>query len=116
VHGADVDVTIVGRSVFGQLRAGDTFPGQVVHDLAGAIVFCYADGNEAAWIALAVRQAISGQDRRSLSAARARIARQAAHPSLLKDITMRYKVVVSRVQTAERHVRAISEEEAIRKV
>ena len=62
---------------------------------------------------LAVRQAISGQDRRSLSAARARIARQAAHPSLLKDIPMRYKVVVSRVQTAERHVRAISEEEAI---
>jgi hypothetical protein len=62
---------------------------------------------------LAVRQAVSGQDRRSLSAARARIARQAAHPSLLKDIPMRYKVVVSRVQTAERHVRAISEEEAI---
>jgi hypothetical protein len=29
---------------------------------------------------------------------------------------MRYKIVVSRVQTAERHVRAISEEEAIRKV
>jgi excisionase family DNA binding protein len=65
---------------------------------------------------LAVRQAVSGQDRRSLSAARARIARQAAHPSLLKDIPMRYKVVVSRVQTAERHVRAISEEEAIDKV
>jgi excisionase family DNA binding protein len=65
---------------------------------------------------LAVRQAVSGQDRRSLSAARARITRQAAHPSLLKVIPMRYKVVVSRVQTAERHVRAISEEEAIRKV
>jgi excisionase family DNA binding protein len=45
-----------------------------------------------------------------------RIVRQAAHPSLLKDIPMRYKIVVSRVQTAERHVRAISEEEAIRKV
>jgi len=29
---------------------------------------------------------------------------------------MRYKIVVSRVQTAERQVRAISEEEAIRKV
>ena len=29
---------------------------------------------------------------------------------------MRYKIVVSRVQTAERHVRATSEEEAIRKV
>jgi excisionase family DNA binding protein len=29
---------------------------------------------------------------------------------------MRYKIVVSRAQTAERHVRAISEEEAIRKV
>jgi excisionase family DNA binding protein len=29
---------------------------------------------------------------------------------------MRYKIVVSRVQTAERHVRAISEEEAVRKV
>jgi excisionase family DNA binding protein len=65
---------------------------------------------------LAVRQAITSQERRSLSAARARIVRQAAHPSLLKDIPMRYKIVVSRVQTAERHVRAISEEEAIRKV
>jgi excisionase family DNA binding protein len=65
---------------------------------------------------LAVRQAISGPERRSLSAARARIVRQAAHPSLVKDIPMRYKIVVSRVQTAERHVRAISEEEAIRKV
>jgi excisionase family DNA binding protein len=65
---------------------------------------------------LAVRQATSSQERRSLSAARARIVRQAAHPSLLKDILMRYKIVVSRVQTAERHVRAISEEEAIRKV
>jgi excisionase family DNA binding protein len=65
---------------------------------------------------LAGRQAISNQDRSSLSAARARIARQAAHPSLLKDIPMRYKVVVSRVQTSERHIRAISEEEAVRKV
>lgn len=77
----------------------------------------HAPGRPATMTArLAVRQAISSQDRRSLSAARARIARQAAHPSLLKDIPMRYKVVVSRVQTAERHVRAISEEEAIRKV
>jgi excisionase family DNA binding protein len=76
-----------------------------------------APGKAAAMTArLAVRQATSSQDRRSLSAARARIARQAAHPSLLKDIPMRYKVVVSRVQTSERHVRAISEEEAIRKV
>jgi excisionase family DNA binding protein len=65
---------------------------------------------------LAVRQATTRQERRSLSAARARIVRQAAHPSLLKDIPMRYRIVVSRVQTAERHVRAISEEEAIRKV
>ena len=65
---------------------------------------------------LAVRHAISSHDRSSLSAARARIARQAAHPSLLKDIPMRYKVVVSRVQTAERQVRASSEEEGIRKV
>jgi hypothetical protein len=29
---------------------------------------------------------------------------------------MRYKIVVSRAQTAERHVRATGEEEAIRKV
>ena len=64
----------------------------------------------------AVRRATSSQERNSLRAARARIARQAAHPSLLKDIPMRYKIVVSRVQTAERHVRATSEEEAIRKV
>lgn len=64
----------------------------------------------------AVRIATSSQERSSLSAARARVARQAAHPSLLKDIPMRYKIIVSRVQTAERHVRAISEEEAIRKV
>jgi excisionase family DNA binding protein len=64
----------------------------------------------------AVRQATSSQERRSLSAARTCIARQAARPSLLKDVLMRYKIVVSRVQTAERHVRAIGEEEAIRKV
>ena len=39
-----------------------------------------------------------------------------AHPYLAKDIPIRYKIVVSRVQTAERHVRATSEEDAIRKV
>ena len=64
----------------------------------------------------AIRQAATSQDRRSLQAARTRATQLAAHPSLLKDIPMRYKIVVSRVQTAERHVRAVSEEEAIRKV
>ena len=64
----------------------------------------------------AIRQAATSSDRRTLSAARARAARHAAHPSLLKDIPMRYKIVVSRVQTAERHVRATTEEDAIRKV
>jgi hypothetical protein len=62
----------------------------------------------------AVRRASTSQDRRALSATRG--GQRAAHPSLLKDIPMRYKIVVSRVQTAERHVRAVSEEEAIRKV
>lgn len=64
----------------------------------------------------AMRQAATSSDRRTLSVARARAARHAAHPSLLKDFPMRYKIVVSRVQTAERHVRAITEEDAIRKV
>lgn len=36
--------------------------------------------------------------------------------SPLKDIPMRYKIIVSRVQTAERHVRAVTEDDAIRKV
>ncbi|HUY45494.1 MAG TPA: helix-turn-helix domain-containing protein [Streptosporangiaceae bacterium] len=64
----------------------------------------------------AIRQATTSQERRSLGAARARAAQRAAHPSLLKDIPMRYKIVVSRVQTAERHVRGVSEEDATRKV
>lgn len=64
----------------------------------------------------AIRQVTTSQERRALSAARARAARRSAHPSLLKDIPMRYKIIVSRVQTAERHVRAVSEEDAIRKV
>jgi hypothetical protein len=64
----------------------------------------------------AIRQAATSTERRSLSAARIRAAQPAAHPSLLKDIPMRYKIIVSRVQTAERHVRATSEEDAIRKV
>lgn len=64
----------------------------------------------------AIRQATTSSDRRALSAARARTAQGTAHPSLLKDIPMRYKIVVSRVQTAERHVRATTEEDAIRKV
>lgn len=64
----------------------------------------------------AIRQAATSQERRALSAARARARQAAAHPSLLKDIPMRYKIVVSRVQTAERHVRAVGEEDAIRKV
>jgi excisionase family DNA binding protein len=64
----------------------------------------------------ALRQATTSQERRALRAARARAAKRATHPSLLKDMPMRYKIVVSRVQTAERHVRAASEEDAIRKV
>jgi hypothetical protein len=65
---------------------------------------------------LAVQRASATEERRSLRAARARAIRRAGGPSLLKDIPMRYKIVVSRVQTAERHVRAVSEEDAIRKV
>jgi excisionase family DNA binding protein len=64
----------------------------------------------------AIRRASADQERRSLRAAHARASKQAVRPSLLKDIPMRYKIVVSRVQTAERHVRAVSEEDAIRKV
>jgi excisionase family DNA binding protein len=64
----------------------------------------------------AIRRATTSRERRALAAARSRAVRQAAHPSLLKDIPMRYKIVVSRVRTAERHVRATTEEDAIRKV
>lgn len=64
----------------------------------------------------AIRRATADQERRSLRAARARACKQAVRSFLLKDIPMRYKIVVSRVQTAERHVRAVSEEDAIRKV
>jgi excisionase family DNA binding protein len=64
----------------------------------------------------AIRRATTSRERRTLTMARSQTAQQAAHPSLLKDIPMRYKIVISRVQTAERHVRATTEEDAIRKV
>jgi hypothetical protein len=49
----------------------------------------------------------------SLLRQRRRIARQARLLApLIKDIPMRYTIVISRVQTATRHVRASSEEEA----
>lgn len=48
---------------------------------------------------------------------RRRIARQAALLApVVKDIPMRYTIVISRVQTASRHVRASSEEEARKKI
>ena len=42
--------------------------------------------------------------------------KQPASSTRLEPISMRYKIVVSRVQTAERHVRAPSEAEALAKV
>jgi excisionase family DNA binding protein len=53
----------------------------------------------------------------SLLRQRRRIARQARLLApLIKDIPMRYTIVISRVQTATRHVRASSEEEARKKI
>lgn len=64
----------------------------------------------------AIRQAPAHQERRALTAAREPRLEANGSPSLLKDIPMRYNIVVSRVQTAERRVRAVSEEDGSRKV
>lgn len=64
----------------------------------------------------AVRGATSPRERRSFQRARRRNARPGTVSDHLKDIPMRYKIVVSRVQTAERHVRATTEDDAMRKV
>jgi hypothetical protein len=63
------------------------------------------------------RQATTAEERSALPAARRRHAQRQSDPTHpLKDIPMRYKTIVSRVQTTERHVRAVTEEDATRKV
>jgi excisionase family DNA binding protein len=63
----------------------------------------------------AIRQA--APERASLLRQRRKTARQASLLApLIKDIPMRYTIVISRVQTATRHVRASSEEEARKKI
>ena len=63
----------------------------------------------------AIRRA--GPRRPSLSRQRRAIARRAALVApIVGDIPMRYTITISRVQTATRHVRAASEEEARKKI
>ncbi len=63
-----------------------------------------------------VHQATTRAERRSVQRVRRRKTQKINSFDHLKDIPMRYKIVVSRVQTAERYVRATSEDDAIRKV
>jgi excisionase family DNA binding protein len=75
-----------------------------------------ADDVHASW-QRAIRQAAPRVSSSSLPRQRRAMARRAAFLApIVGDIPMRYTITISRVQTATRHVRAASEEEARKKI